>query len=272
MGADSCIFNITDLKTPIICGIRTFEVTLNRNIFAIAADNYAGDYFLSKSVTVGGLAYNYIVYPRSSYSNLIIRHEVPIYVNADGVFTSFSNQCVKDVSLGVDGTLWALSCTKSGDDYIIIKWDNFSKTWYTVPNMQGIAIAAWNEISAAVVTSAGAVYVSSLPENKTQSYLDVPNLNTTDPFFESVILNATSKTWLLSQLNGSVTGRPNLLYRGGRDGYVAAVYHAKCDNKGAILTVIATTKRNIFGGFAKVGFNGASGWLTDPNAFAFNID
>jgi len=36
--------------------------------------------------------------------------------------------------------------------------------------MQGVAIAAWNEISAAVVTAAGAIYVSSKQEVRPNYY------------------------------------------------------------------------------------------------------
>jgi len=119
-----------------------------------------------QTVTVAGISYSYQVFPRTFYGGIVIKNEVPQYVGSDSIFAQYGNQCVKDVSLGVDNTLWALSCEKKGDDYKIIKWDPFTNAWYDVPGMQGVAIAAWNEISAAVVTSAGAIYVSSKQETR----------------------------------------------------------------------------------------------------------
>ena len=55
--------------------------------------------------------------------------------------------------------------------------------------------------------------------------------------------------WLLED---GVSGDLELLYRGSRDGWKASDFHAKCDNKGATITVIRSTDGFIFGGFADV--------------------
>jgi len=174
--------------------------------------------------------------------------------------------------LGVDNTLWALSCEKTGNDFLIIKWDPFTRTWYNVPGMQGVAIAAWNEISAAVVTSQGAIYVSSKQENNTV-YLQANAPQNSSIFFQdSVILNNTSREWLTQQLSGLVTGTSNLLYRGTRDGFDATKMHQLTDNKGPTVGLIATTKGIKFGGFNKIGWNGVGSWFTDRDAFVFSTD
>jgi hypothetical protein len=42
----------------------------------------------------------------------------------------------------------------------------------------------------------------------------------------------------------------SLLYRGSRDGFRAADFHAKCDDKGATVTIVKSTEGCIFGGYS----------------------
>jgi hypothetical protein len=43
-----------------------------------------------------------------------------------------------------------------------------------------------------------------------------------------------------------------LIYRGSEDGFGAADYHKKCDNKGPVLIIIKSGNKNIFGGFTDI--------------------
>ena len=43
-----------------------------------------------------------------------------------------------------------------------------------------------------------------------------------------------------------------LIYRGSRDGYKAAVYHSKCDNKGPTFIIIKSEHNKIFGGLTDI--------------------
>ena len=66
-------------------------------------------------------------------------------------------------------------------------------------------------------------------------------------FEESVILTNEEhrrvlKTWL------PIKGEWRLLFRASRDGFAAAAFHFKCDNKGPTVTVVKSGE-NIFGGF-----------------------
>lgn len=66
-----------------------------------------------------------------------------------------------------------------------------------------------------------------------------------------------------------------LVYRGTRDGFTPDAFHAKCDGKGATVTLIQTADGAIFGGYSSVSwvceepgtFGGV--WLHSPGAFLF---
>ena len=77
----------------------------------------------------------------------------------------------------------------------------------------------------------------------------------TIPFWEQL------ETWLPGK-------RLHLLYRGSRDGFEASTFHEKCDNQGSTLTLVQSTKDNIFGGYAVTAWCSAEesqrndgGWL-----------
>ena len=74
-------------------------------------------------------------------------------------------------------------------------------------------------------------------------------------FEESVLLTnenhqSVLKGWLPSQ-----GGKWRLLYRASRDGFAAAVFHSKCDNKGPTVTFVKSGN-NIFGGFTEESWTG----------------
>jgi hypothetical protein len=62
------------------------------------------------------------------------------------------------------------------------------------------------------------------------------------------------------------------LYRGSRDGFGAANFHARCDNHNNTLTILkAKGSSFIFGGFTSVTWNGSGQYKSDPSAFLFSL-
>ena len=73
-------------------------------------------------------------------------------------------------------------------------------------------------------------------------------------FEESVILTnddhrSVLKVWLTPQ-----EGKWRLLFRASRDGFEAAAFHSKCDNKGPTVTIVKSGN-NIFGGFTETSWS-----------------
>ena len=77
----------------------------------------------------------------------------------------YGGKCVKSFSTGTDNSVWAVSCDqiseKDPHNYKIMKWDDSESNWYTVADISGVKISAFNEISAAVLTASGKIFVSS---------------------------------------------------------------------------------------------------------------
>ncbi len=63
----------------------------------------------------------------------------------------------------------------------------------------------------------------------------------------------------------------SLLYRGSRDGFNAAAFHAKCDGRGATLTVIGSKKGNVFGGYTSMPWASAGNHKQDASAYIFSL-
>ncbi len=126
-------------------------------------------------------------------------NDVPLYVNFDGSTVGYGHQCVTDISVGADNTVWALDCNPdSNGNYNIIKWNPILLQWYIVPGQTAVKIAAYNEVSAAVVTAAGKVYISY--DIAPTTYLN-PVAPVNDIYSGStLVLNQISKDWLRTQL------------------------------------------------------------------------
>ena len=77
------------------------------------------------------------------------------------------------------------------------------------------------------------------------------------------------KCWLLED---GVSGDLELLYRGSLDGWKGSDFHAKCDDKGATITVIRSSDGFIFGGFADKPWKSSAGvWCESDKAFLFSL-
>ena len=65
--------------------------------------------------------------------------------------------------------------------------------------------------------------------------------------------------------------RWQLLYRASQDGFEAADFHDKCDNKPNTLVVIKSTNGNVFGGYTEKNWNGNEIAKKDESAFLFSL-
>jgi len=63
-----------------------------------------------------------------------------------------------------------------------------------------------------------------------------------------------------------------LLYRASEHGFGAADFHTKCDNLLNTLTIIKTTRGDIFGGYTTQKWDGCSQYKQDANAFLFSFN
>jgi hypothetical protein len=65
----------------------------------------------------------------------------------------------------------------------------------------------------------------------------------------------------------------SLLYRGSRDGFGATDFHAKCDNKGATVTILKSTEGYIFGGYSDQSWQSHryDSYKSSSRAFLFSI-
>jgi hypothetical protein len=65
----------------------------------------------------------------------------------------------------------------------------------------------------------------------------------------------------------------SLLYRGSRDGFGVSDFHAKCDNKGATLTIVKSTEGCIFGGYSDQSWEsrGFGYYKSSSRAFLFSM-
>ena len=73
------------------------------------------------------------------------------------------------------------------------------------------------------------------------------------------------KEWYLQDKN--VT----LLYRGSEHGFSAKSFHERCDNKGATLTVLKTSKGHIFGGYCTASWSSDARGVNDVTASVFSL-
>lgn len=70
---------------------------------------------------------------------------------------------------------------------------------------------------------------------------------------------------------GGAKGKWTLMYRATTDGWGANNFHAKCDNKRRLLTIIRSTSGHLFGGFSTEPFNSNVGFVTDSTAFLYTL-
>lgn len=87
--------------------------------------------------------------------------------------------------------------------------------------------------------------------------------------FRSSILNDEEKRTLIELCN--LTDRLDLVYRATYHGFSAREFHSKCDGISRTLTIVKTTKGNVFGGYTEAAWSQAKSYSTDRNAYLFSL-
>jgi hypothetical protein len=82
----------------------------------------------------------------------------------------------------------------------------------------------------------------------------------------SLILNNDQRALVQQWVRGT---NWTLCWRGSYHGSSARAFHAGCDNKGRTVTIVKSSKGQIFGGYTKIPWRSAGGFVYDPSAFIF---
>jgi hypothetical protein len=86
---------------------------------------------------------------------------------------------------------------------------------------------------------------------------------------DSVILETLDQTSFVTSLLPGFNFI--LLYRGSRDGWKYKDFHDRCDNKGATVTVIKSSKGRISGGYTQLSWTSGGTYYKDDSAFLFSV-
>ncbi|CDW83583.1 UNKNOWN [Stylonychia lemnae] len=260
-------------KTKVILkNIKDYEVTVTGQIYAISTNIKESNSQQQLNAWIQGEGFQYKLLSSAQFSKLGLKDEMPIYVDNNSTTVGYGYQCVKDLAVGVDGSVWALSCTKDSEsqDFQLIKWDPFTLQWYDVMDTSGIKIAAYNEISISILDSSGRIRFSS--EKDRYSDIDYyQRKSTTNLFNDSKILNETSldfvQSLLVKQYSMSI-----LCYRASRDGFASQNFHSGCDYKGPTLTIVKTTNGQVAGGYTSQSWKSVNNYVADKDAFLFSAE
>lgn len=88
---------------------------------------------------------------------------------------------------------------------------------------------------------------------------------------KSKILTVAQKIELMTLCKFSPNQDWRLLYRASEDGFAAAKFHAKCDQKSSTLALIRSSLGWIFGGYTDAPWDQSNCYKTDSNAFLFSL-
>ena len=76
----------------------------------------------------------------------------------------------------------------------------------------------------------------------------------------------------LDQWLGNKNKEAELLFRGSRDGFIAAPFHKLCDNKGPTITLVRDHQGHCFGGYTAVSWSQNANYYNDNTAFLFSFN
>jgi len=89
-------------------------------------------------------------------------------------------------------------------------------------------------------------------------------------FFYSKILKREHKAQIFQWLEKKDVSF-NLLFSATRDGFGAAGFHSKCDNKGPTLVVVKSESGHIFGGYASQSWQAIGAYIGADGSFLFTL-
>ena len=91
-------------------------------------------------------------------------------------------------------------------------------------------------------------------------------------FENTIIKNNSEAVKILKWICPNNERRVKLLYKATPEENTRDDFHRKCDNKGATVTIIETTKGRRFGGYTSLSWDSSAGWKNDKEAFLFSLD
>ena len=91
-------------------------------------------------------------------------------------------------------------------------------------------------------------------------------------FENTIIKNKEEANKILKWICPNNERKVKLLYKATPEENTNDDFHRKCDNKGATVTLIETTKGRRFGGYTSLNWSSDEGWKDDKEAFLFSLD
>jgi len=108
-------------------------------------------------------------------------------------------------------------------------------------------------------------------ESNQIKYINLNKIGSADKIDSVIISNKNLESDLHRICEFPATQKWQLKYRASRDGWHPENFHDKCDGIPNTLTIIRSTKGNIFGGFTEQAWNSYDEFVADPNAFIFSL-
>ena len=94
-------------------------------------------------------------------------------------------------------------------------------------------------------------------------------------FMDSNIIshnNNVAKNQIKNWINPNKNIEFKLIFRKSRDGSLSSDFHKYCDNQGATLCLIQTSKNYVFGGYTNSSWGGDGNYIDDDSTFIFSLD
>lgn len=91
-------------------------------------------------------------------------------------------------------------------------------------------------------------------------------------FEKNIIKNKEEAEKILKWICPYNDRKVELLYKATPEENTTDDFHRKCDNKGATVVLIETTKGRRFGGYTSLSWDSSSGWKNDLESFLFSLD
>ncbi|CDW75187.1 UNKNOWN [Stylonychia lemnae] len=87
----------------------------------------------------------YVLYESEEVYQFELRDENALILNQDQKLQGFGDQCLNDVTVGKDGSLWGLACDDNSEFNSlsqVIQWVDKNEEWVALKGVQGSSIAA----------------------------------------------------------------------------------------------------------------------------------
>ncbi|CDW84092.1 UNKNOWN [Stylonychia lemnae] len=174
LSPDNCVYSSD--KQILVCGLSDFEVTSDQKIIGIKDPNGSLESdtvdSLFRTDEVSGYKYKALV----DVKTIALNQDELVTLDLNGkVNEEYNGICMKDITAGVDASMWGLLCEDNVTDYEIVKWQILIDKWYMVPGARAVSLSAYNEVSVAILDSQGMIRLSSMiqNDNQTVSYITI---------------------------------------------------------------------------------------------------